>query len=60
MFTHGNKYLAHVLAKGVKGLFDPIVGFFTEVYSNINHLVKLFNEDPTKKSLHFTLNVNIY
>jgi len=56
LFTHGNKYLAHVIAKGVKGLFDPIVGFYTEVYANINHLLKLFNDDPSRKSMQFALN----
>lgn len=56
LFTHGNKYLAHVFAKGVKGLFDPVVAFFTEVYSNVPTLIKLFLEDTTRKNLHFTLN----
>lgn len=55
LFTHGSKYLAHVLVKGVKGLFDPIIAFYTEVYSNINTLVRLFNEDSSHKSLHFSL-----
>lgn len=55
LFTHGNKYLAHVLVKGVKGLFDPIIAFYTEAYSNINTLLRLFNEDSTHKSLHFSL-----
>lgn len=45
-----------MLAKGVKGLFDPIIGFYTEVYSNVNTLIRLFNEDPTHKAMHFSLN----
>jgi len=55
LFTHGNKYLAHVIAKGVKGLFDPIVSFYQEVYANCNVLLKFFSEDTSRKSLHFSL-----
>jgi hypothetical protein len=48
--------LAHILAKGVKGLFDPIIEFYTEIYSNLSTLIRLFKEDPTRKSMSFTLN----
>ncbi|CAD8181583.1 unnamed protein product [Paramecium octaurelia] len=53
LFTNNNKYLAHILAKGVKGVFEPIVAFYKETYANGNQLIKLFNEDSTKKSLVF-------
>jgi hypothetical protein len=45
LFTNGNKYLAHVIAKGAKGVFEPIIAFYQEIYANSNHLVKLFAED---------------
>ncbi|KAL4446642.1 hypothetical protein ABPG74_005580 [Tetrahymena malaccensis] len=56
LFTHNNKYLAHLFAKGVKGLFDPIIFFYQEVYQSIPLLLQLFLEDPTKKSMHFSMN----
>lgn len=56
LFTHGNKYLAHVLAKGVKGLYEPILGFYQEIYSNIAVLVRLLLDDVSRKSLGFTMN----
>lgn len=56
LFTHKNKYLAHVLAKGVKSVFDPIVAFYTEVYTNVPTLMRLFNEDPSHQSMQFSLN----
>ncbi|CAD8059186.1 unnamed protein product [Paramecium sonneborni] len=55
LFTNNNKYLAHILAKGVKGVFEPIVSFYKETYANSNQLNKLFNEDSTKKSMIFAL-----
>ncbi|CAK88326.1 unnamed protein product (macronuclear) [Paramecium tetraurelia] len=53
LFTNNNKYLAHILAKGVKGVFEPIIAFYKETYANSNQLNKLFNEDATKKSMIF-------
>ena len=53
LFTNNNKYLAHILAKGVKGIFEPIVSFYKEVFANANQLNKLFSEDGTRKSLVF-------
>lgn len=37
-------------------MYDPIIAFYTEVYSNVNTLIRLFNEDPSHKSMHFSLN----
>lgn len=47
--------MAHILAKGVKGVFEPIVAFYKEIYANANQLNKLFQEDQTKKSITFSL-----
>ncbi|EGR31584.1 hypothetical protein IMG5_106360 [Ichthyophthirius multifiliis] len=56
LFTNNNKYLAYLFAKGVKSLFDPIIQFYQEVYMNIPHLIKLFNEDNTRQNITFTMN----
>ena len=41
----GNKYLAHIFVKGLKGEYDPIVNFFQEVYSKNKHLLYLIEHE---------------
>jgi hypothetical protein len=41
LLADGNKYLAHIFVKGVKGRFEPIHEFFQECYSTHKQLVKL-------------------
>jgi len=43
LLADGNKYLAHILVKGVKSEFMPIQDFFQEVYTNHKHLIKLIS-----------------
>lgn len=58
LFTDNNKYLAHVIAKGVKGAFQPVLSFYQDLYQSTSVLVKCFGEDSTKKQLSFSLNVS--
>jgi len=41
LLTNGSKYLAHVIAKGVKGDYDPIIAWYQELYAHIDHIVNL-------------------
>jgi hypothetical protein len=40
----------------VKGVFEPIIALYQEIYANSNYLIKLFLDDSTKKSIQFSLN----
>ena len=53
LFTNHNKYLAHLIVKGFKDDFDPVVAFYTHILSHIHTITKLFEADP--KSRSFTL-----
>ena len=41
MLTNGSKYLAHVIAKGVKGDYVPIIEWYQELYGHTDHIVNL-------------------
>jgi len=43
--TNGFKYLAHILAKGVKGVFEPVTYWYQEVGAHVGHLVTLIEKD---------------
>lgn len=45
LLTNGFKYLAHIFAKGVKGVFEPITYWYQEVYAHLEHLVTLIEKD---------------
>jgi hypothetical protein len=39
LFLENNKYLAHLLVKGVKGSYLPIMDFLHDIYSNVKYIV---------------------
>jgi len=41
LLTNGSKYLAHVIAKGVKGDYDPIIAWYGDLYNHSDHIVSL-------------------
>ena len=51
--TNGNKYLAHVVVKGVKGIFEPIILWYQDVYASSKHLLDLIQNDKTMNALIF-------
>ena len=55
LLADGNKYLAHILVKGVKGQFEPIQEFFQEVYSSHKHLIKLIQMEESQGSVRTIL-----
>jgi hypothetical protein len=43
LFLENNKYLAHLLVKGVKNSYSPIMEFLHDIYSNVDYIaLKLF------------------
>lgn len=55
LLTQGGKYLAHVLAKGVRGKHDLIVAWYQEIFSNARHLVQLMAKEEANGSLSLIL-----
>jgi len=52
---YGNKYLAHVLAKGIKGNFEPITDWYKQVYANSKHLLQLIVKEESTGSVNMAL-----
>jgi len=52
---YGNKYLAHVLAKGIKGNFEPIVDWYKSLYGNTKHLLQLVLKEESTGSVPLIL-----
>lgn len=46
LLSNGFKYLAHLFAKGVKGVFEPIVYWYKDLYANTPFLITLIQKDP--------------
>jgi hypothetical protein len=55
LLTQGGKYLAHVLAKGVRGKHDLVVAWYQEIFSNARHLVQLIAKEEANGSLSLIL-----
>lgn len=57
LFTKNTKYLAHVISKGVKGDFDPILAFLNSIIDNMPTLLQHLDNDETKQYLTSFLQV---
>lgn len=45
-FKDNNKYFAHLLVKGIKNNFEPIISFIDDLIENVGFIVKnLFLKD---------------
>ena len=38
LLTNSNQYLIHSVLKGIKGLYQPLVSWYQELYANCHHL----------------------
>ena len=55
--TEGNKYLAQIVIRGIKGNFKPILGWYQEVYANSKRLTNLVEaETPQSTTAKMVLN----
>jgi hypothetical protein len=39
LLTNNNQFLIHSIVKGVKGNYEPLVAWYTELLKNTKHLV---------------------
>ena len=56
LFLDNNKYLAHLLVKGVKNSYDPIFALLTDIYDNLGFIVVTLFCTDEKESVPFFLN----
>ena len=54
--TNGSKYLAHVIAKGVKGHYEPIINWYQELYAYTDHIISLLLSGHANTVMPFILN----
>ncbi len=47
----GNKYLGHILVKGLKGEFEPVINWLEEIFEKIKHLVFLIEKEASAGSI---------
>mmetsp|Transcript_33174 Transcript_33174/g.30102 ORF Transcript_33174/g.30102 Transcript_33174/m.30102 type:complete len:244 (+) Transcript_33174:304-1035(+) len=45
LLANNFKFLAHILAKGVKGVFEPVTYWYQDIYANTAHLIQLIMKD---------------
>jgi hypothetical protein len=50
LLTNGSKYLSHVVAKGVKGDYEPIIAWYKELFAHTNHIIGLLRAGSTQRS----------
>ena len=55
LLTKNNEILARVIAKGLKGDFDPVVAWLQSIYQNTERLSDLLLNEKDKNSLLFVL-----
>ena len=55
LLAQGNKYLAHIVAKGLKGDFEPVIVWLQDIYSNTETLTQLILNESKEGALDFTL-----
>jgi len=53
LLANSNTLLIHVIIKGLKGQFDPVISWYKELFAHCESLVKLFKTDPEGLSSTF-------
>lgn len=45
MLSDGNKYLAHIFVKGLKGKFQPLVNWIETIYISLADIVEFLSNN---------------
>lgn len=56
LLTDSNKYLSHILVKGLKGDFTPVTSWLMGVYSGSKHFSTLIKNEEDNNAVHMALN----
>ena len=55
LLTQGGKYLAHIIAKGLRGQYEPVVAWYQAVFGNLKHLLALILKEEVNGSINLIL-----
>lgn len=55
LLTQGGKYLAHIIAKGLRGKYEPVVAWYQAVYSNEKQLMTVVMKEEANGSVNLIL-----
>lgn len=55
LLTNNNQYLMHSVVKGLKGNFEPVIGWYEELNSNAEYFVEIICLESKKNKKHQTL-----
>jgi hypothetical protein len=55
LLTQGGKYLAHIIVKGLKGQYEPVVAWYQAIFSALKHLFALIIKEETNGSIALIL-----
>jgi hypothetical protein len=55
LLTQKGKYLTHVIAKGLRGKFEPIVSWYQDMYANMRLIIQLIEREEASGSLNLML-----
>ncbi|CAD8193441.1 unnamed protein product [Paramecium pentaurelia] len=51
LLSNGNKYLAHLLVKGVKGEFETLINWLSDIYANISRVFNFLEQQDS--NIHY-------
>lgn len=55
LLTQNGKYLSHVIVKGLRGKFEPIIAWYQDIYAHIKKVLQLIEEEEASGSLNLML-----
>ncbi|CAG9316961.1 unnamed protein product [Blepharisma stoltei] len=55
LLAQGYKYLAHIIAKGLKGSFEPVMLWYQDIYSNTQRLAELVSNELDSGAMNFVM-----
>jgi hypothetical protein len=55
LMTQGGKYLAHIIVKGLKGQYEPVVAWYQAIFAALKHLFALIVKEEVNGSIALIL-----
>lgn len=55
LLTQNGKYLTQIITKGLRGKFDPIIGWYKQLQGNIDRLLQLLEQEMQNESVELLM-----
>lgn len=55
LLTQKGKYLSHIVVKGLRGKFEPIISWYQDMYANMKSILQLVEKEEASGSLNLML-----